>query len=884
MDSLQFSPSPYSYNALALLFIGLAGVIYLLRLKEKTSAIRIISIVMAGFTLGMASWLANSIVFWGSALIPFTDACAVVSMSGMMIFAYCYPQKVNSFEARLVHILGISINLIALFASLAYAVQFIVTQAAVPWMAPSAFLIFNGVVSLLALVACLYRLLSLQAEELSTGWRGALSAFWQPQTRPIRLLRNFTFALFSGMFQGIAPVFSRFIDLPAEFAPLMINLSFSLMLIIIVYAIFDITTEQPRLVVRLVGLSLVTVLGLSGIVGMYAHIMANEWTNAITRADVVLSSRVLQTGDFNALPERILYILASPASDGDKSDLPMQHLIFTRPGTNNLFLPPEPLSSTIQPAWSYFNNLTNLCKEKGLSSFRYRYGSHPNGTYPKYIGCFFNEGNLTYEVGFDLTEMNQATQNKSNWVWSLIFCSGLLVLLVFPRYFRSNLIRPLDRLLDGVRQADAGSLDTQVPISYQDEVGFLTSAFNKLTASLKDELAQRERAETELRQLNLTLEQRVADRTRELEALYDVTAAASQAQDSPSLLTILLERSLAALGSPMGMILLLDDTQTPPSLRMAANSGLPSNWLSYFLNPPVNDALLSDALSQTDPLLIPNTNLEPRAVDFIRLGEPLTLILAPLPANGQVFGLMALIRDASQGFDLNEVALLVSIVGQVGAAVHTDRLRQLAQHANLLEERQRLARDLHDSVTQSLYGLSTLTEAGKLHLESGNAPATAHLLTRIGQTTRQAIREMRLFLHQLRPPVLEQEGLVNALELRLAAVEGRSDVRASLLADESIHLPFEVENALYHIAQEALNNALKHASASTVTVRLVRTQEGVQLSINDNGCGFNPDRGVGGGMGLENMRARAAEINAVLEIHSKVGSGTNVNIIVEERN
>ena len=131
--------------------------------------------------------------------------------------------------------------------------------------------------------------------------------------------------------------------------------------------------------------------------------------------------------------------------------------------------------------------------------------------------------------------------------------------------------------------------------------------------------------------------------------------------------------------------------------------------------------------------------------------------------------------------------------------------------------------------------------------------------------------------------MLEQEGLVAALELRLAAVEGRSDVHASLEADESIQLPLRVETALYHIAQEALNNALKHAGADTVTVRLARSGIYVLLSIIDDGCGFDLDSIVSGGMGLENMRTRAAEIGAVLDIRSRMGEGTCVNISVEER-
>jgi signal transduction histidine kinase len=457
---------------------------------------------------------------------------------------------------------------------------------------------------------------------------------------------------------------------------------------------------------------------------------------------------------------------------------------------------------------------------------------------------------------------------------------GLIVLGVFPRFYHTNLIRPLDRLLDGVRQADQGRLGISVPVTYQDEIGFLTTAFNKMTASLSAELTQRQRAEADLRQLNLTLEQRVADRTRELEALYDVSAAASLAQAPQELLNLLLERTLAALRSPMGMILLMKESSPPNALLLAADCGLPPGWQTYLNTASTADALLASVLSQPDPLLIVNTHREGRLPNFVGQTEPLTMLLAALPAERQVMGLMGVARPAERGFDLDEVALFVSLVRQVGTAVHTDHLRQAAQRATVLEDRQRLARDLHDSVTQSLYGLAALTEAGKMRLETGDVETSAHLLTRIGQTARQAIREMRLFLHQLRPPVLEQEGLVSALELRLAAVEGRSDVHASLEADENIHLETDVETALYHIAQEALNNALKHAAASSVTVRLYQTDEGVTLEIADDGRGFDPNRVNGGGMGLGNMSARAKAIGAAIEIHSRPGEGTQVKVRV----
>lgn len=878
MDSFQFSLTVYTFNAVALLIIGLAGTLYLLRLREKTTAIYCITLVLAGFTLGMSSWVATNIVFWGGALGPFTDACAVVSMAGVIEFAYLYPKKVLSLEARLALIFAIFISLAALSTSLLYACQFVVNHGTAMWEISPIFSTLNPITSLIALSVCLRRTLVVQSEQQLGGWRASLSAFWRPQSRQVRLLRNFSFAVSVGMIQGIVSSLGSSIPLPGMLAILLINLSFSLMFVVFVYSVFDLTNEQPRLVVRLVGLSLVTVLGISGIVGMYAVNMASEAVNERTNADSALTQQAIKAGNFISLPERVVYILAWLPTDETAQDGAAGRLVYTQSEPDMQFLLHESLSNTAPPVWGYFINLVSLCPGDKPVHLRLRYGSHPIGSYYQYAGCLVNEGGIDYEIGFSLAEMEQAIQAKSSWVWGLLFGSSLLVLGVFPRFFSTNLIRPLDRLLDGVRQADGDSLNIAVPVTYQDEVGFLTSAFNKMTASLKDELAQRQRAEAELRQLNLTLEQRVADRTRELEALYDVSAAASKAQDSPSLMNILLERSLAALNCSSGFILLLDET----TLHLVSSRGLSPDWLGHLSTSLGDIPLLADALQQQDPLLIPDLSREACAPDFMRAGEPLTLILAPLAADGQVLGLMGLSRAARQGFNLDEVALLVSIVSQVAIAVHTDRLRQLVQRTSILEARGRLARDLHDSVTQSLYGLATLTEAGKLRLESGDIKASAHLLTRIGQTARQAIREMRLFLHQLRPPVLEHEGLVNAIELRLAAVEGRSDVRASLEADESLHLSPEIETALYHIAQEVLNNALKHAAASAVNVRLVRLEQGVLLEITDNGCGFDTGQVGGGGMGLDNMQARAKAIGASFEIHSKPGAGTRVSVKMEK--
>jgi signal transduction histidine kinase len=141
---------------------------------------------------------------------------------------------------------------------------------------------------------------------------------------------------------------------------------------------------------------------------------------------------------------------------------------------------------------------------------------------------------------------------------------------------------------------------------------------------------------------------------------------------------------------------------------------------------------------------------------------------------------------------------------------------------------------------------------------------------------------MRLLVYQLRPLVLKREGLVGALQQRLDAVEKRAGVDARLLVEGSVELPAEVEEGLYRIAQEALNNALKHAAPTSVTVRIRTDARGVMLEVSDDGRGFDPE-GVSdeGGMGLANMRERAERLGGSLVVLSAPGEGTTVRLSLE---
>jgi signal transduction histidine kinase len=374
-----------------------------------------------------------------------------------------------------------------------------------------------------------------------------------------------------------------------------------------------------------------------------------------------------------------------------------------------------------------------------------------------------------------------------------------------------------------------------------------------------------------------TLEQRVADRTRELAALYDVSAVASESPDLQTTLERSLGRALVAMQSAAGTIHLLDETEE--TLHLAARQPIPPAAADQMDASMPPSHLTAWIIQHGEPLVIPDLAADPQAPPAAPRAGPRAYAGVPMQARRRVLGVLSVVRESGQQFNVEEMALLASIADQVAVAVENARLHQQAEQAAVMEERARLARELHDSVTQSLYSVTLLADATRDFTEAGEWERVKHYLVRISETGRQALKEMRLLLYELRPPIIEEEGLLEALSRRLDAVEGRAGVEVRLLATEWVDLPAPVEEALYHIAQEALNNALKHAEATTVTVQLHGDAGGVDLEVVDNGKGFDPDSVKRrGGMGLLSMRQRTEMMGGQLTILSAPGEGTRVKV------
>jgi len=212
-----------------------------------------------------------------------------------------------------------------------------------------------------------------------------------------------------------------------------------------------------------------------------------------------------------------------------------------------------------------------------------------------------------------------------------------------------------------------------------------------------------------------------------------------------------------------------------------------------------------------------------------------------------------------------------------------DQLQEYAGQAEELataKERNRLARELHDSVAQTLYGLTLQAEAAARELNAGRAEKATEQLHEIRDSAQQSLQETRLLIFELRPPILEQEGLVAALRTRLESVESRSGLKAQIQLQELKQLPVKVEAGLYGISNEALNNILKHARASVIKVSLKKESNKIILEIQDNGVGFDVTATKSqSGMGLKGMQERAEQFDGDMQINSGP-SGTTIRVEV----
>jgi two-component system nitrate/nitrite sensor histidine kinase NarX len=249
----------------------------------------------------------------------------------------------------------------------------------------------------------------------------------------------------------------------------------------------------------------------------------------------------------------------------------------------------------------------------------------------------------------------------------------------------------------------------------------------------------------------------------------------------------------------------------------------------------------------------------------------------PLAVKSRMVGGMGLAHERLDFFTPHHADLALSVANQAAITMVNAELYEQAQELAVLEERQRLARNLHDAINQSLFSAGLIAEVLPRVWDQDQELARRSLED-LRRLTRSAQAEMRALLAELRPSTLIDSDLDELLHLLGNALSGRIDVPVVVTVTGETIIPAEVQVALYRVCQEALNNIAKHAKASRVEINLTQAETMIELSVRDDGQGFDPTQTFSGHYGLKMMRERAEAVGAHWSVTSRLGHGTEITV------
>ena len=380
---------------------------------------------------------------------------------------------------------------------------------------------------------------------------------------------------------------------------------------------------------------------------------------------------------------------------------------------------------------------------------------------------------------------------------------------------------------------------------------------------------------------------------RELRALAGASRIISSVLDQDQLLQALYEQIRRIAPTDFYLIALYDQATNVVSIEINVDEGVHYPKEQYKLD----TGLLKVIIHEQRPLRFDSLPEEKHGlgIEILPTGSPKVnqgWLGVPMLYGDKVLGAIVVGSYQRGVFDEGHEQTLTSIANQAAVALENARLYKQAQQLAVIEERQRLARELHDAVTQTLFSASLIAEALPELWESDQDEGR-QLLRELRQLSRGALAEMRTLLLELRPSALAEASLEDLLRQLGEAATGRTGAPVQASVEGHCELPPNVHVTLYRIAQEAMNNIVKHARACHIDVRLSRTLTGTgkngepqiraALEVGDDGCGFDPGSIPSDRLGLGIIRERAEAIGAKLTIETQPGHGTKIIVVWEGR-
>ena len=326
----------------------------------------------------------------------------------------------------------------------------------------------------------------------------------------------------------------------------------------------------------------------------------------------------------------------------------------------------------------------------------------------------------------------------------------------------------------------------------------------------------------------------------------------------------------AALGLPDG----------EGGFRRFLTSGMDDELIASLGPLPRQHGVLGAMLEAAEPHLTDDITQDPRFRGWWPSAHPMmrSFLGVPIVTRGEVLGAVYLTeKEDGSMFSSADQKLIELLAAHAAIAIENARLYQRSRELSIIEERNRLARELHDSVTQRLFGVALAAESAATLLERDPSKAAVEL-ARVSELARGAMEELRAVVFELRPGSLEAEGLATVLRKHVEVLRRVSGVQLELKTCDVPRLAPGPATQVLRIAQEALGNALRHSAAKRIAVKLGGDGERLFLKVSDDGCGFDPagPEVRGQRLGLTSMEERATELGGTLRVTSTLGEGTTV--------
>lgn len=363
-------------------------------------------------------------------------------------------------------------------------------------------------------------------------------------------------------------------------------------------------------------------------------------------------------------------------------------------------------------------------------------------------------------------------------------------------------------------------------------------------------------------------------RARQMEIIAKLSAAVTRTLKEDELLCVVAQLLEANLQGHHAQLYLADALENvllpfqPPDAPRSALPPIPLHDSSSFASRLVQTCLAP--LAQGAP---------PDYLFVTLLEEGCATLFVPMVASGRLLGLLRVQAYGEGRLFESDLWLINALADVIAVALQNARLYQQARQLAAYQERNRLARELHDSVSQALYGIALGARTARALLER-DPSRLREPLDYVLSLAEAGLTEMRALIFDLRPDSLEQDGLVSALTRQTDSLKMRHHINVALDLCPEPDLPLESKEALYWIAREALHNTMKHAQATCIQLRLAQEGDQLLMEVSDNGIGFEVGGVFHGHLGLRSMQERAARLHGSLEIISQPNRGTQVRVRV----